>query len=268
MRSAVLHRPVQAIRHLRTRLGLTLSGAVALGAGLAVLCLSTVAFGGVTEDVTRHNGLSTSDVLHLGWFTRHRSDLAIWVAHVLSDIGNVAALALIAVVAAVVLWRHGVRLAVAIAPGIALGIGGVAAAAGKSLVARGRPPVALHLVSESGASFPSGHATDSTALYVTLALVVAIFVFRRPIARWACVLGSAVLSGAIGVSRLVLGVHWPTDVLAGWALGLSVALVVTIAASIATRVAVQGPASPNRRTLTRVTDLMARRRRTRSLEAA
>jgi membrane-associated phospholipid phosphatase len=268
MRFPVLRRPVQVLRHLRTRLGLTVSGAVALGVELAVLCLSTVAFGGVTEDVTRHNGLSTSDVLHLGWFTRHRSDVAIWVAHVLSDIGNVAALVLVAVVAAVVLWRRGVRLVVAVAPGIALGIGGVAAAAGKSLVARSRPPVALHLVSETGASFPSGHATDSTALFVTLALVVAVFVFRRPLARCACVLGSAVLSGAIGVSRLVLGVHWPTDVLAGWALGLSIALVVIVAASIAPRLAVQGPASPNRQALARVTDLMARQRRTRSLEAA
>ena len=48
------------------------------------------------------------------------------------------------------------------------------------------------------------------------------------------ILGALVLAAGIGVSRLVLGVHWPTDILAGWALGLSVALAVTIGAGDAT----------------------------------
>lgn len=268
MRLAGLRQPFRVLAHIHARLGLSLASAWAFTAGLVVVCISTVAFGGVTEDVTRRNGLSTSDLARLRWFTDHRSEPLVSVANVLSKVGSVAVLGVVAVIAAVVLWRRGVHLVVAIAPGIALGIGGISAAVGKTLVARGRPPVTLHLVPESDASFPSGHATDSTAMYVTLALVVAIFVFRRPLARCLWVLGSALLAGAIGASRLVLGVHWPSDVLAGWALGISVALVVTLAASVVTRLAAPGPATPNRGMLARVTDLMRRQRPTHTLEAA
>ncbi len=267
MRLAALHRSFVTLRQLAAQLQLSLFDRVLLAAGFAALCFTTVVFGGVTEDVTRHNGLSTTDLLHLRWFTQHRSDVLVSSARALSDIGSVGALGVVAVVAALLLWRHDVQLVVAIAPAVALGIAGIAAAAAKSLVARGRPPVALHLVSETNASFPSGHATDSTALYVTLALVVALFVVRRPLVRCACVLGSALLSAAIGASRLVLGVHWPTDVVAGWALGASVALVVTIATSLAVRLARQGPTAPNR-LLVRVTNLASRQRHVRALEAA
>ncbi|MDP9333117.1 MAG: phosphatase PAP2 family protein [Actinomycetota bacterium] len=131
----------------------------------------------------------------------------------LSEVGSPAIPALVAVVAAIVLWRRGQRLLLAIAPGLALGTSGICAAIGKTVVGRGRPPVPLHLVSETDASFPSGHATDATAVYLTLALLVAIYVVRRPLARCAWVLGSGLLAAAIGLSRLVLGVHWPTDVM-------------------------------------------------------
>ena len=61
------------------------------------------------------------------------------------------------------------------------------------------------------------------------------FVFRRPIAGVLVVASAGLIAGAIGTSRLVLGVHWPSDVLAGWALGFSVALAVTLGASLLSR---------------------------------
>ena len=133
------------------------------------------------------------------------------------------------------LWWRGLHLALALAPAFALGIAGAAVGVIKAVVGRARPPVALHLVRESDTSFPSGHATDSTAVFVAVALVVALFVLRRPLVRAVTVAGAALLSGAIGASRLVLGVHWPTDVLAGLALGLATSLVVTMAATAVTR---------------------------------
>jgi undecaprenyl-diphosphatase len=124
----------------------------------------------------------------------------------------------------------------------------------------------LHLIAESDPSFPSGHATEATAVFVTLALVVAVFVLRRPIVRAATVLGAGLLSVAIGVSRLVLGVHWPSDVLAGWALGAGTALAVTLVASLIAHVAPARPESS--RPIARLVQLVTRERRPRQLEAA
>jgi len=120
---------------------------------------------------------------------------------------------------------------------VSLGAAGVAAAIGKSLVGRSRPPIGLRLVNETEPSFPSGHTTDATALYLALALVVAVVVFRRPLARILVVTGAGLLAGMIGLSRLELGVHWPTDVMAGWTLGTTIALAVTITAAGASNLA-------------------------------
>jgi undecaprenyl-diphosphatase len=73
-------------------------------------------------------------------------------------------------------------------------------------------------------SFPSGHSMLSAAVYLTLGLVASRFVPRRRLK--ALLLTSAILvTGAVGASRVYLGVHWPTDVLAGWAVGAAWALV-------------------------------------------
>lgn len=126
---------------------------------------------------------------------------------------------------------------VAIAPAVALVVTAAVVSVAKAVVGRPRPDVALRLATETEASFPSGHTADSSALFITLGIVVAVFVLRRPLARVAAIAAAVVLSGAIGVTRLVLAVHWPTDVLAGWALGLLVALAVGVAVTIGDRMA-------------------------------
>jgi undecaprenyl-diphosphatase len=76
---------------------------------------------------------------------------------------------------------------------------------------------------ERNYSFPSGHALSATAVYLTLALVIARRLRRRS-ARVLLIAGTAVLLFLIGISRLYLGAHYMSDVLAGWILGLVVAL--------------------------------------------
>lgn len=101
--------------------------------------------------------------------------------------------------------------------------GGWLAAKAKLFVARPRPDLVDHLVPVSGLSFPSGHATNSAIVYLTLASLVT-QVERGRAERRYILLVALLLVGAIGVSRVYLGVHWPSDVLSGWCVGTLYAL--------------------------------------------
>jgi len=88
----------------------------------------------------------------------------------------------------------------------------------KALFARARPERTAWLCPTVGHAFPSGHAMSSTAIYGALALVVA---RCAPAFKWPALCAASCLSAAIGVSRSYLHVHYPSDVLAGWALGVT-----------------------------------------------
>jgi undecaprenyl-diphosphatase len=90
----------------------------------------------------------------------------------------------------------------------------------KGVFARPRPDLALHLTDVRTASFPSGHAMDSAIIYLTLAALLANFVKPRGLKLY--FLGLALLlTLQVGLSRIYLGVHYPSDVLAGWTAGLA-----------------------------------------------
>jgi undecaprenyl-diphosphatase len=95
----------------------------------------------------------------------------------------------------------------------------------KAWIARPRPALVPHLAQVTDASFPSGHAMVSAALYLTLALMLAEGA-KGWAARVAIVAFGATLAVLIGCSRVYLGVHWPSDVLAGWSFGTAWALAV------------------------------------------
>jgi undecaprenyl-diphosphatase len=86
----------------------------------------------------------------------------------------------------------------------------------KAYFARLRPEEHLRLAEVHYQSFPSGHAANSMIVYLSLALLV----FDDPKQRQWAVAGALLLSFLIGFSRPMLGVHWPSDVVAGWAFGL------------------------------------------------
>jgi undecaprenyl-diphosphatase len=98
-------------------------------------------------------------------------------------------------------------------------IGGVALSSILKLgIDRPRPDLVAHLVEVHTASFPSGHAMLSAVVYLTLGALLSRV--ERPRRIKIYVLSVAViLALLIGVSRVYLGVHWPTDVLAGWCAG-------------------------------------------------
>ena len=85
----------------------------------------------------------------------------------------------------------------------------------KDWVGRPRPQLVAHLDQVSSMSFPSGHALNSTLFYLMVTLIIAPLLTQRT-ARW-FLYGLAINSSlAIGISRVALGVHWPSDVLASW----------------------------------------------------
>lgn len=98
----------------------------------------------------------------------------------------------------------------------------------KELFQRPRPEIVPHLREVMTLSFPSGHAMTSAAVYLTLGAVL-MRVADRPVTRMYCMGFAMFLAAIIGMSRVYLGVHYPTDVLAGWLVGLSWALICWLA---------------------------------------
>lgn len=86
----------------------------------------------------------------------------------------------------------------------------------KYWIARARPELEPHLVVVKTSSFPSGHAASSMIFYLVLALAVT----GRTRWRYAAAAGALLIAFLTGLSRVMLGVHWPSDVIGGWSFGM------------------------------------------------
>lgn len=137
----------------------------------------------------------------------------------ISALGGYPVIVLATVIAAIVLWlaskRSGAVLLVA-----ALSSGALASTLLKLAFDRSRPDFAEPMDRTFTASFPSGHAMISMVSWMTLAVVVSCYVPRRAL-RVFILCAAFLLAIIIGMSRVYLGVHWPSDVFAGWCVGLA-----------------------------------------------
>jgi undecaprenyl-diphosphatase len=115
------------------------------------------------------------------------------------------------------MWRNG--LFVAFAAGSAF----VIDEALKQFFQRARPDVVPHLRDVVTMSFPSGHALMSAVVYLTLG-ALSMRIAGRQLTRFYCMAIAMLITALVGASRVYLGVHYPTDVIAGWLIGLSWAL--------------------------------------------
>lgn len=207
-------------------------GAVGLVRGLrglvvagVLIAAAAVVFVVVLDDPT----LDASDAAVFAWILGHRSPAATSVARAISLVGGTVWTGGVAVVAAAVLaWRR--RWWTAAVWVVTVAFGSLVIRLLKEAVERPRPPVPTRLAVETTASLPSGHALMA-ALGLGLAAVAVRRLVRPPLAGALAMAVAVVLAAAIGLSRAYLGVHWTTDLLAGWLLGAALAV---IGATVAT----------------------------------
>jgi undecaprenyl-diphosphatase len=186
-----------------------------------LVALACAVFALVADD----GALGTADGPVLAWLVGHRTPAWTGVAETASLLGGTVGTGGLAVVSAAVLWWRGRRARAAVWV-LAVLVGSLTIRGLKGAVERPRPPVATRVTVETSTSLPSGHSLMAVlGLGLTVAAVLALLPADgrrqgpRVVARAATVLVGAVLAVGIGVSRACLGVHWTTDVLAGWLLG-------------------------------------------------
>lgn len=161
----------------------------------------------------------------------------------LTSLGGVAVLTLVTFLAAGFLLSSR-KPALALFVLASVGGGALVGTLLKSLFLRARPDVVPHLVQVDSASFPSGHAMNSAVVYLTLGALLA-----RSMGDWRIrgylLMVSMLLVVLIGFTRIYVGVHWPTDVLAGWAVGAAWAILCSVVAQALQRRSAVEPEDPS-----------------------
>ncbi len=151
------------------------------------------------------------------WLHRHAGPGWVAAARVLNVSGSLAAVVPVTLLGAAVLWRRMPLTAAALLGGMTTGL--LLQLVLNAAVARPRPTLLPHLVAAPGLAYPSGHSTLAAALGTLLSAAV-----WRTRWRWPVLALAALYAGLMGAARVVLGVHHPSDVLAGWLLGVGVGL--------------------------------------------
>lgn len=208
---------VAGLWHRLARVELWLLFTVLLGAG------GLLVFGSLAEEILEGDALAfdraimlalrspadLSDPIGPRWFEEVARDITALGSHVVLAMVTLAVFGFLLMVR-----KRGAALLLA----VSIGGGTLLSTLLKDIFGRPRPDLVPHAVEVYSASFPSGHAMLSAVTYLTLgALLVRVQAHRR---EKAYILGVAVVvTLLVGSSRVYLGVHWPSDVLAGWCVG-------------------------------------------------
>lgn len=203
-----------------------------------LLLLSACVYGFVQiADEVVENETKSFDSAILRWFRNpqdmHQTIGPHWLTTAALDmtaLGGTTVLIFMVLVTLGFLWIARKRKAFFLVAAAAIG-GQIFNSVLKSSFARPRPEIVPHLSEVHTASFPSGHSMMSAVIYLTIGVLISRLV-AGPLLR-AYILGVAILvTLLVGVTRVYLGVHYPTDVLAGWTAGLAWALICLLVARI------------------------------------
>ncbi len=208
-----------------------------LRAIIAIVLLSAAAwiFIELAEEVTEGEAIPFDETLLLA--LRSPDDPAVprgpvWLQEVMRDVtalGGYTIVSLITIATVAYLWmaRQG-RAAVFVVASVAGALFWITVF--KLGFDRPRPDLVPHIMDVRSPSFPSGHSAAAASVYLTLGVLVARFQSRRRLQLF--FIGLAVsVAVLVGISRVYLGVHWPSDVVAGWTLGGGWALCCWLAAT-------------------------------------
>lgn len=210
---------------LRRAVGVARAEFAALSA-LLIVALGIMTFVEIADDMTEADG-QAFDQMVLHWMQPVAGEpRGPWWLHEaaadLTSLGGISVLTLFAVVALGFLLILRKRLsALLLVVGL---LGGVGLSEGlKALFERARPPAAYQAVETLNASFPSGHALLSTVFYLTVAVMMTRAFPRKRLKAWVLGVGM-VFAMMVGLTRVYLGAHWASDVLAGWSVGAAWAM--------------------------------------------
>jgi membrane-associated phospholipid phosphatase len=173
-----------------------------------------------------HRGLWTVDVPVARWVSRHRSFKISGVSRVLTQLGSTPGAITVACLVAIVEYRRG--LGNKVVSYFLVSIAGQAAMVNIAKFSLGRErPHFARLVRTASSSFPSGHTTAAATTFLCSALLLGRG--RGITTRIALLLLAAVIAGTVAATRVMLGVHWVSDVTAGIGLGWAYSALVTLA---------------------------------------
>jgi membrane protein DedA with SNARE-associated domain/membrane-associated phospholipid phosphatase len=186
--------------------------------GLLVSLVGLWGFAGITEDVIHHDPLTQIDVSLLEWFHRHQTPLGVTIFGAITWLGSPIFITTVGLLTSAILARR--RLWIPLLSWVlALAGDGALESVLKHAIQRPRPIYASAFLHGNSFSFPSGHAMGSLVTYGMCAYLAATFWARRRSTRVVVSAAAFVLVVAIGLSRLYLGVHYFSDVVAGYAAG-------------------------------------------------
>jgi undecaprenyl-diphosphatase len=189
-------------------------------AGAPLYGLATAVVAGLGLAVYLNSALVRLDLAVVRLLHRLGSDELTLLANGVTALAATTSVLLVAAVAAAALLARG-HWPGALAVVLAVGATQAIVFAMKELVARARPPASTAWIDAAGHAFPSAHAASGVALYGLLAL----YTLQRLPGRARAAAGAVALLGvgSIGLTRVYLGAHYPSDVLAGWLVGAVVA---------------------------------------------